>query len=156
MQTGIVCTVLSEMEIRMEQLAIFGGEPVRKTPISYGHQYIDDADIEAVANVLRSDALTCGPKVTELEKRLCEVTGANYVVMVSNGTAALHLAAMAAGITKGDERFPGGTGRRILQQTAGKTRNNLLSVLYRNPGRNTSGTELGCRTDQESRRNDRP
>ena len=103
MQTGIVCTVLSEMEIRMEQLAIFGGEPVRKTPISYGHQYIDDADIEAVANVLRSDALTCGPKVTELEKRLCEVTGANYVVMVSNGTAALHLAAMAAGITKGDE-----------------------------------------------------
>ena len=46
------------MEIRMEQLAIFGGEPVRKTPISYGHQYIDDADIEAVANVLRSDALT--------------------------------------------------------------------------------------------------
>ncbi len=87
----------------MEQLAIFGGEPVRKTPISYGHQYIDDADIEAVANVLRSDALTCGPKVTELEKRLCEVTGANYVVMVSNGTAALHLAAMAAGITKGDE-----------------------------------------------------
>ena len=61
MQTGIVCTVLSEMEIRMEQLAIFGGEPVRKTPISYGHQYIDDADIEAVANVLRSDALTCGP-----------------------------------------------------------------------------------------------
>ena len=87
----------------MEQLAIFGGKPVRKTPISYGHQYIDDADIEAVANVLRSDALTCGPKVTELEKRLCEVTGANYVVMVSNGTAALHLAAMAAGITKGDE-----------------------------------------------------
>lgn len=81
----------------MEQLAIFGGEPVRKTPISYGHQYIDDADIEAVANVLRSDALTCGPKVTELEKRLCEVTGANYVVMVSNGTAALHLSAMAAG-----------------------------------------------------------
>ena len=45
MQTGIVCTVLSEMEIRMEQLAIFGGKPVRKTPISYGHQYIDDADI---------------------------------------------------------------------------------------------------------------
>lgn len=54
------------------------------------------------------------------------------------------------------ERFPGGPGRRILQQTAGKTRNNLLSVLYRNSGRNTSGTELGCRTHQESRRNDRP
>ena len=54
------------------------------------------------------------------------------------------------------ERFPGGTGRRILQQTAGKTRNNLLSVLYRNSGWNTSGTELGCRTDQESRRDDRP
>mgnify|MGYP001696848765 CR=1 FL=1 len=60
MQTGIVCTVLSEMEIRMEQLAIFGGKPVRKTPISYGHQYIDDADIEAVANVLRSEGDRAG------------------------------------------------------------------------------------------------
>ena len=53
--------------------------------------------------MLRSDALTCGPKVTELEKRLCEVTGANYVVMVSNGTAALHLALLTQNIGPGDE-----------------------------------------------------
>lgn len=87
----------------MEQPAIFGGEPVRQTPISYGRQYIDEADIQAVTATLRSDYLTCGPKITELEKRLCEVTGAKYCVAVSNGTAALHIAAMAAGLKEGDE-----------------------------------------------------
>lgn len=87
----------------MEQLAIFGGKPVREDPIYYGRQCIDQADIDAVEKVLRSDLVTCGPKVAELEKRLCEVTGAKYAVVVSSGTAALHLAAMTAGIQKGDE-----------------------------------------------------
>lgn len=87
----------------MEQLAIMGGTPVRSTPLSYGRQYIDDSDIQAVTDVLKSDYLTCGPKISELEQRLCEVTGAKYAVAVSNGTAALHIAAMAAGVTKGDE-----------------------------------------------------
>ncbi len=87
----------------MEQLAIFGGQPVRQTPLSYGRQCIDDADIAAVVDVLKSDYLTQGPKLTELEERLCKVTGAKYAVAVCNGTAALHLAAVAAGFGKGDE-----------------------------------------------------
>ncbi len=87
----------------MNQLAIFGGAPVRETPIHYGKQYIDQADVDAVAATLVSPALTGGPKVTELEKKLCEITGAKYAVAVSNGTAALHLAAMAAGFGEGDE-----------------------------------------------------
>lgn len=87
----------------METLAIFGGTPVRETPLSYGRQYIDNNDIQAVTDVLTSDYLTCGPKVTELEQKLCEVTHAKYAVAVSNGTAALHIAAMAAGIATGDE-----------------------------------------------------
>ena len=60
----------------MQKLAINGGTPVRDTKLFYGHQYIDDADIAAVVDVLKSDYLTCGPKITELEKRLCEITGA--------------------------------------------------------------------------------
>lgn len=87
----------------MEQLAIFGGKPVREVPIYYGHQYIDDSDIEAVVNVLKSDYLTCGPKINQLEKRICEVTGAKYAVAIANGTAALHVACLAAGIKEGDE-----------------------------------------------------
>lgn len=87
----------------MSELAIFGGSPVRETPIHYGKQYIDQADIDAVAETLVSPALTGGPKVTELEQKLCEITGAKYAVAVSNGTAALHIAAMAAGFTEGDE-----------------------------------------------------
>lgn len=87
----------------MEKPAIEGGTPVRETKIFYGHQYIDDADIQAVVDVLKSDYLTCGPKIGELEQKLCEVTGAKYAVVCSNGTAALHIAAMAAGVGEGDE-----------------------------------------------------
>ena len=87
----------------MEQLAIFGGTPVRETPISYGKQFIDEDDIQAVVEALKSDYLTGGPQIEELEKRLCEITGAKYAVAVSNGTAALHLAALTAGFSEGDE-----------------------------------------------------
>jgi len=84
-------------------IAIKGGSPVRETPLGYGKQYIDDADIEAVEKVLKSDFLTCGPSIGSLEHKLCEVTGAKYAVAVSNGTAALHIACMAAGVGPGDE-----------------------------------------------------
>lgn len=87
----------------MEKPAICGGTPVRDTQIYYGHQYIDDADIQAVVDVMRSDYLTCGPKIRELEEKLCRITGAKYAVVCSNGTAALHMAALAAGIKEGDE-----------------------------------------------------
>jgi len=87
----------------VEQLAIHGGRPVRSTKIFYGHQYIDQHDINAVVNVLKSEYLTCGPEIGKLEKRLCGITGAKYAVVVSNGTAALHAACYAAGIKEGDE-----------------------------------------------------
>lgn len=87
----------------MEELAINGGKPIREKTIYYGHQFIDDKDVEAVVNVLKSDYLTCGPKIDEMEQKLCKVTNAKYAVAVSNGTAALHLACLAAGIKPGDE-----------------------------------------------------
>lgn len=87
----------------MEELAINGGRPVRETPIYYGRQCIEQDDVEEVTAALVSDFITCGPRATRLEQMLCEITGAKYAVVVSNGTAALHLAALAAGFTEGDE-----------------------------------------------------
>ena len=87
----------------MEELALYGGKPVRNSVIRYGHQWIDDDDINAVNNVLKSDYLTTGPKVDSLQKKLCQYTGAKYAVVLSNGTAALHCACLAAGIGVGDE-----------------------------------------------------
>ena len=87
----------------MEKLAIHGGNPVREKKIFYGHQCIEEDDIEAVSQVLRSDHLTCGPKIKELEHTLEIYTGAKYAVAVSNGTAALHCACIAADIGYGDE-----------------------------------------------------
>ena len=87
----------------MEALAINGGTPVRATAIGYGRQYIDEEDIAAVVEALKSPEITCGPRIAQLEQMLCQVTGAKYAVAVSNGTAALHVAAMAAGIGEGDE-----------------------------------------------------
>lgn len=87
----------------MTKLALYGGEPVRETRLSYGHQYIDEDDIRAVTDVLRSDFLTCGPKVRQFEEALCRRTGAAHCTAVSSGTAALHIACLAAGISPGDE-----------------------------------------------------
>lgn len=89
--------------MEMETLAINGGKPVREKKIFYGHQWIDESDIEAVVRVLKSDYLTCGPAVQEMEEKLVEYTGAKYAVAVSSGTAALHCACIAAGIGPGDE-----------------------------------------------------
>ncbi len=87
----------------MEKPAICGGTPTRSKKIYYGHQYLDQKDYDAVEAVLKSDYLTCGPKITELEEKLCEITGAKHAVVCSNGTAALHIAAMTAGMGPGDE-----------------------------------------------------
>lgn len=87
----------------MEKPAIEGGEPIRKSKIYHAHQYIDEADIQAVVNVMKGDCLTCGPKITELEQKLCNMTGAKYAVVCSSGTAALHIACLAAGVGEGDE-----------------------------------------------------
>ena len=71
--------------------------------IGYGHQYIDDSDIEAVVNVLKSDYLTQGPAVTQFEQEICKITGAKYCVSVSNATAGLHIAVAALELEEGSE-----------------------------------------------------
>ncbi len=86
-----------------DRLAIDGGTPIRGKKIYYGRQWIDDSDVKAVGQILTGDFITCGPKVEELESALGRCTGTRYAVAVSNGTAALHCACMAAGIGPGDE-----------------------------------------------------
>lgn len=71
--------------------------------IPYGRQWIEEDDIEAVVEVLKSDYLTTGPKTREFEENFADYVGARYAVAVSNGTAALHAACFAAGIGKDDE-----------------------------------------------------
>lgn len=71
--------------------------------IPYGRQSINEQDIEAVVNVLKSDYLTTGPKIAEFERKVADYTGAKYAVAIANGTAALHAACYAAGIGEGDE-----------------------------------------------------
>ena len=71
--------------------------------LPYGHQFIDDEDIQAVVNTLRSPFLTTGPTIAEFEESVADYVGAKYVVAFSNGTAALHGACYAAGIGEGDE-----------------------------------------------------
>ena len=72
-------------------------------PLPYGHQWIDEADIAAVAKVLSGDWLTTGPTVDAFEQAAAKVAGARYGVAVSSGTAALHCACQAAGLGEGDE-----------------------------------------------------
>lgn len=71
--------------------------------IPYGKQSIDEDDIQAVVDTLRSDFLTTGPKVHEFEQYVADYVGAKYAVAISNGTAALHAACYAAGIGEEDE-----------------------------------------------------
>lgn len=70
--------------------------------IPYGRQHIDESDIAAVVAALRSDYLTTGPLVEQFEQAFAEMVGAKHAVAVCNGTAALHLAMMVAGIGPGD------------------------------------------------------
>lgn len=84
-------------------LAIHGGQPVRANLLPYGHQQIDDDDVQAVIDVLRSDWLTTGPKVQEFEEAFAAYVGAHYAVSFSSGTGALHGAVFAVGLGTGDE-----------------------------------------------------
>lgn len=87
----------------MSQLAIHGEKPVRSTKLPYGKQKIEQADIDAVVQVLQSDLLTTGPAVVAFEEAVADYVGANYAVAFANGTAALHAACFAADIQPGDE-----------------------------------------------------
>lgn len=70
-------------------------------PIPYGRQHITEADVQAVISTLHSDFLTQGPQVAEFERRFAQYIGVEYAVAVSNGTAALHLCALALGVQPG-------------------------------------------------------
>lgn len=71
--------------------------------ISYGRQNLDEEDLQAVIDTLRSPYLTQGPKIAEFEQAVADYVGTKYAVAFCNGTAALHGACYAAGIGKGDE-----------------------------------------------------
>jgi perosamine synthetase len=86
-----------------DALAIHGGSPVRETLLPYARQSIDENDIQAVVETLRSDWLTTGPKVAEFEEAMAAWVGAKYAVSFSSGTAALHGAAFTSGLQPGDQ-----------------------------------------------------
>jgi len=94
---------MSVTTISSQALAIDGGLPVRNSFLPYGHQAIDEADIQAVVDVLRSEWLTTGPKVGEFEEAFAQRVGAMHAVSFTSGTAALHAAAFSAGLKPGDE-----------------------------------------------------
>ncbi len=72
-------------------------------PIPYGKQNITQEDIDGVIDVLNSDFMTQGPKIKEFEDKFANYIGSKYAVAVSNGTAALHLSALALGVKNGDK-----------------------------------------------------
>jgi perosamine synthetase len=94
---------MSALPTKLETLAIHGGTPVRERLLPYGRQSLDDADIQAVVETLKSDWLTTGPKIGEFEERFAAWVGARHAVSFSSGTAALHGAAFGAGLGPGDE-----------------------------------------------------
>lgn len=94
---------LADRALKNEALALHGGTPVRDNWLPYGHHSIDEGDIAAVIEVLRSDWITQGPKVDEFEQAVADCCGAKYGVALSSGTAALHAACAAAGLGPGDE-----------------------------------------------------
>jgi len=73
------------------------------TPIPYGRQHITDEDIQAVVETIKSDYLTQGPRIAEFEEAFAEYVGSKFAVAVSNGTAALHLCALALNVEEGDK-----------------------------------------------------
>ncbi|WP_338751601.1 UDP-4-amino-4,6-dideoxy-N-acetyl-beta-L-altrosamine transaminase [Bacillus sp. FJAT-52991] len=75
----------------------------REIFLSYGKQWVTDEDIQEIIDVLKSPFLTQGPKVVEFEQAVADYVGSKYAVAFCNGTAALHGACFAAGISEGDE-----------------------------------------------------
>ncbi|MGC2477015.1 MAG: UDP-4-amino-4,6-dideoxy-N-acetyl-beta-L-altrosamine transaminase [Candidatus Sulfotelmatobacter sp.] len=107
----------------LQTLAIDGGSPVRSTLLPYGRQSVEEADIQAVVEVLRSDWLTTGPKIAEFEEAFAAYVGATHAISFSSGTAALHAAAFTADLKAGDQAITtpltfAATGNCILYQGA--------------------------------------
>src|SRR5215472_18108300 len=80
-----------------------GGRSVRSSFLPLSRPSIGDAEVEAVTACLRSGWLTSGPRVREFEERFARLVGVEHAVAVASGTAALHLALLAAGVGPGDE-----------------------------------------------------
>lgn len=107
----------------LQTLAIDGGSPVRSTLLPYGRQSVEEADVQAVVEVLRSDWLTTGPKIAEFEEAFAAYVGASHAISFSSGTAALHAAAFTADLKPGDQAITtpltfAATGNCILYQGA--------------------------------------
>ena len=83
--------------------AMSDSRPVCRRPLPYARQHIDEEDVAAVVEVLRSPLITTGSKVEEFEEALASAAGTAYAVAVSSGTAALHAAMYAVGVGPGDE-----------------------------------------------------
>ncbi len=88
---------------RSSQPAIAGGTPVRAKPLPFFRAAVDESDVSAVAETLRSGWLTSGPKAVELEKRLGEYLGTTHTIAVSSCSEAMFLCMKALGIGPGDE-----------------------------------------------------
>jgi perosamine synthetase len=101
--SGVASALDAGRDASMAKLAVDGGEPVRPLLLPYGHQTVDQDDIDAVTAALQSDFLTTGPQVAKFEEAFAAEVGSTHAVAVSSGTAALHAAVFAAGIGAGDE-----------------------------------------------------
>ena len=86
----------------LKEIINIQGKTMMENPLPYTRQWIFPEDIEAVNEALASPFLTTGPMVNRAEEALKQITGAAHAVVCANGTAALHLACLAAGITRGD------------------------------------------------------
>ena len=71
--------------------------------IPYGRHFIDNEDIEQIVEVLKSDWITSGPKISEFEREICRYVGAKYGVAVNSGTSALDIAVASLGLPEGSE-----------------------------------------------------
>ena len=89
--------------MELNKPAIDGGIPIRDTPLPYARHWLEEREIQAALDVLRSGWITSGPKVQEFEKALCEYTGAAHAVAVNSCTSALHLALNVLEIGPGHE-----------------------------------------------------
>tara|TARA_Y100000588_G_scaffold146376_1_gene160199 strand:- start:2536 stop:3747 length:1212 start_codon:yes stop_codon:yes gene_type:complete len=96
-------------------------------PLPYGKQTIDEEDINAVVSVLRSDWLTTGPNIELFEKAIINWTGAKFAVACSSGTAALHLAYMAAGLNHSNSLI---VPTNTFMATANAARHTGAEVLF--------------------------
>jgi perosamine synthetase len=90
-------------DVKIAELALHGGAPVRAELLPYGRHEIDNDDVAAVVRALRSHSLTTGPLAGEFESSFARAVGAAHAVAVSSGTAALHAAMFALRIGPGDE-----------------------------------------------------